>query len=85
MKQQTVKGALKELKGQVLHTWEALADQELKKAKNNVSELSEHFQHKFDTTKDQVSEKINQLFSRFNAGFENEPTGKDVNSSKNKH
>ncbi len=70
MQEQTVKGALKDLRGQILNTWETLADQELEKAKHNVAELSELLQKKVGATKEKVSEKFSFILSRFNAGFE---------------
>ena len=85
MEEQTVKGALRELKGHALNTWQSLADQELDKAKKNVIELSSHFQHMLDEKKEQVSEKVSRLLSRFNAGFDSAPVEKNFNSTKTKH
>ena len=70
MQQHTVRGAFRELKGQILNTWETLADEELEKAKENMTQLSNVFQEKMDRTKEQVSEKVNQFLVRFNVGFE---------------
>ena len=70
MQEHTVKGALKELKGQILNTWETLADEELEKAKENVTELSEMFQKKVGDKKELISKKVSHLLARFNAGFE---------------
>lgn len=69
MNEDTLKGKWKEFKGEVLNTWGKLTDDEVNSAKGNVESLSGIIQQKYGTAKDQISEELNKLFSRYGSTF----------------
>lgn len=65
MNQSTISGKWKEIKGEIRKAWGELTDDEVEQTKGNMESISGLIQQKFGLTKDQASEKLNSVYSKF--------------------
>ncbi len=65
MNQSQVAGKWKEIKGEIRKAWGNLTDDEIEQTKGNMESISGLIQQKFGLTKEQASERLNRVYSKF--------------------
>lgn len=71
MNQSQVSGKWKEIKGEIRKAWGNLTDDEIEQTKGNMESISGLIQQKFGLTKEQASERLNRVYSKFENATEN--------------
>ncbi len=65
MNQSQIAGKWKEIKGEIRKAWGNLTDDEIEQTKGNMESISGLIQQKFGLTKEQASERLNRVYSKF--------------------
>jgi uncharacterized protein YjbJ (UPF0337 family) len=65
MNQSNLEGKWKEIKGEIKTMWGNLTGDDLEKTKGNVDSIVGLIQQKYGTAKDEISEKVKGLFSKY--------------------
>lgn len=71
MNQSQISGKWKEIKGEIRKAWGNLTDDEIEQTKGNMESISGLIQQKFGLTKEQASERLNRVYSKFENTTEN--------------
>lgn len=71
MNQSQMAGKWKEIKGEIRKAWGELTDDEVEQTKGNMESISGLIQQKFGLSKEQAAEKLNSVYSKFDAKAEN--------------
>lgn len=70
MNQSQIAGKWKEIKGEIRKAWGKLTDDEVEQTKGNMESISGLIQQKYGLTKEQASEKLNGVYSKFDNATE---------------
>lgn len=70
MNQDNVSGKWKEFKGEIRNQWGKLTDDEIESTKGNMTAISGLIQQRYGDAKENSSEKLKSLFTRFGAKAE---------------
>lgn len=70
MNQSQMAGKWKEIKGEIRKAWGELTDDQLEQTKGNMESISGLIQQKFGLTKEQASQKLNSVYSKFEGAAE---------------
>lgn len=65
MNQSQMAGKWKEIKGEIRKAWGELTDDQLEQTKGNMESISGLIQQKFGLTKEQASQKLSSVYSKF--------------------
>lgn len=65
MNQSQIAGKWKEIKGEIRKAWGNLTDDEVEQTKGNMESISGLIQQKFGLTKEQASERLKKVYSKF--------------------
>lgn len=65
MNQEILKGKWTEIKGEIQKTWGNLTGDDLEKTKGNLKSIAGLLQQKYGLAQEDASEKITELYSRF--------------------
>jgi uncharacterized protein YjbJ (UPF0337 family) len=79
MNEDILKGKWNDIKGEIKTNWGKLTDDDLDQTKGNVTSIAGIIQEKYGHAKEEVSQKLNDLFSRF-SGSAND-SAKDASST----
>ena len=65
MNQSELEGKWKDIKGEIRTRWGDLTDDELEKTKGNIQSLAGLIQEKYGTKKEQITERLGNIFKQF--------------------
>ena len=65
MNEHTVKGAWREIKGEIQQMWGKLTGEELDRADGNMTSVAGMIQQKYGHTQDEVSSKLDEIVSKY--------------------
>ncbi len=65
MNEQTVKGAWREIKGEIQQMWGKLTGEELDRAEGNMGSVAGMIQQKYGHAKDEVSSKLDEIVRKY--------------------
>jgi len=71
MNQSQIAGKWKEIKGEIRKAWGDLTDDEVEQTKGNMESISGLIQQKYGLSKEQASERLNKVYSKFEDTAEN--------------
>lgn len=83
LNEETIKGKWKEIKGEILTQWGKMSDDELDKSSGNMVSIAGLIQQRYGAKKEEVQEKLNNIFSKFSDKTEEIKNNLRNDSSKN--
>jgi uncharacterized protein YjbJ (UPF0337 family) len=60
-----IEGKWKEIKGEIMKTWGELTEDEVDRAKGDITSLSGRLQQRYGYAKDEVSARINDIMRKY--------------------
>ena len=67
MNQDMLKGKWTEIKGEIQKSWGKITNDEIEKTKGDAKQMAGLLQQKYGLAKEEAAEKINKLYSKFEA------------------
>jgi uncharacterized protein YjbJ (UPF0337 family) len=67
MNEHTVKGAWREIKGEIQQMWGKLTGEELDRAEGNIGSVAGMIQQKYGQNKDEVSSKLDEIVRKYDS------------------
>lgn len=65
MNEQSVKGAWREIKGEIQKIWGDVTGDDLDKTEGNLTSVAGMIQQKYGTGRDEISRKLDEIVNRF--------------------